>query len=315
MRAGLMGSPGVGRMLVLAGAAVIIVTGCSSGGSTAGQPVPLSDQPGPPTGAQVLPIFSYLQTSSESQTQDQAYNILVARCMAGFGFSDPQQAFVAPDPPPMYRRYGVTSMAIASRWGYHLEPGSALLVKEPPRAPQSEAEMAVLLGTRSRLGNPHYSPFGNGPRISVGKKLVPAGGCAGLAIRRLGDYGRGSDPTLANQINLDTYSQSLAVPAVIRALRAWSQCMAARGYSFHDPKQAMASFNISTATPSQREIDATVADVTCKDRTGLVRVWFAVEYRLEEAAIQRHILALDAIRAKLAQVQRAAIAMIAAAGG
>jgi len=298
-----------------AAAAIVQVAGCSSGSAVAAGPTgrwPISASTGLPS--QVLLIFSYLQSPAQADTFNQAYNILVAQCMARWGFADPTQVHGA-EPPPMYRRYGITSMAVASRWGYHLQPGSALLQTSPGTPPMSDAENAVFLGTRSRILNPHYSPFGNGKRLRVAGKLVPPGGCAGAAIIRLNAYGPAASPYLPNQINLNDSSASQADPAVVAVFAAWSRCMAAKGYTLANPLQAGDGFNISTPKPSQQEIDMAVADVRCKDQTHVVSVWFGVEYRLQETSIQRNFTALSAIRAKLAEEQRAALAVIASVTG
>jgi hypothetical protein len=122
----------------------------------------------------VLPIFAYLQTASESATFNQAYDILVGQCMARWGFNDPFQVEIGVDMPPMFRRYGITSLAVASRWGYHLQPAANPAASST--APGSNVANAVLLGTRSREVDPNYSPFGHGPRLKVAGKLVPPGG-------------------------------------------------------------------------------------------------------------------------------------------
>lgn len=293
-------------------AAFVMVIGCSRGSSAVRGYVRVAPRlwSGEGISSPVLPIFAYMRSSSQSLTYYRAYDILVAQCMVLFGYDDPQQVFLAKDSPPMYRRYGVTSIAIASHWGYHLEPGSALLTTPPSKPPMATLELSVLLGTASRLGNPHYSPFGNGRHIRVRGKLVPAGGCAGQAIRRLHDYGPGSDPALPNAINQESFVQSQADHTVIKVFKAWSRCMAVMGFTFANPLQPGGAFNI-TSVLSRHEIDTAVTDVTCKQRTHLVAVWFRAEYRLQEAAIRRHMAALTAIRVRLAEEQRAALATIA----
>lgn len=265
----------------------------------------------PGLGQQVLPVFAYLQSGAEATTYDQAYNILVAQCMARYGYSDPHQVYLEPPTPPMYRRYGVTSLAIASQWGYHLEAGSPLLAKGPPATrPWSSAELMVYTGSPHGQSSPAAQPQ---PRPSYRGQPVPAGGCAGQAGRQLGNTGAAALPNLPNQINEGDFTESMNQPDVLAVFGAWSHCMAQRGFDYRDPLQALSAATITTPSPGQRETDTAVADVQCKTRTHLVSIWFAAEYRLEEKSIQRNIVALTAIRAKLLAEEKAALAVIASA--
>jgi hypothetical protein len=301
------------QVLILALVLLVIGAGCASGGAVVGplRHWRISASTGLPS--QVLPIFAYLQSPAQGETFEQAYDIEVAQCMAKWGYSDPRQVSLSTDTEsPMYRRYGITSLAVASRWGYHLQPGSSPATSKTT-VPMSDAESAVYLGTRSRAANSHYSPLGNGKQLTVAGKLVPPGGCAGAALVRLRAYGAGSDPELPAKINQDDSVASQNNPAVIRVFSAWSKCMVAKGYTLSNPLQAGDNFNIETPGPSQKEIDVAVADVRCKDQAQVISTWFGVEYQLQEASIQNNFAALSAIRAKIAQEQRAALAVITSA--
>lgn len=299
-----------GYLPLAAVALAVMVSGCTVGlrhsADATSSPTPVSSSRA--VTGQLLPIFKYLQSGAEANTYDRAYDIIVAQCMAKYGYNDPHQIFVEPPIPAMYRRYGVTSLEIASRWGYHLEPGSPLLAKRPAQQPQSAAETLVLTGSVNPP--PQYSPFGNGKRVTFHGKLLPPGGCAGEAIIRLRAYGPDALQILPSQINQDDFTASMTKPQVVAVFRNWSRCMVARGFSYRDPLQAAARFNINTPSPSRKEIDTAVADVRCKNQTHLVAVWFGVESRLEEVSIRGHLTALAAIHAKLAQEERAALAVI-----
>jgi hypothetical protein len=254
-----------------------------------------------------------MPTDAEQNTYNQAINILESRCMAGFGLPDPSPIFIGPARSPMYRRYGVTSMAVAERWGYQLEQTSHDLPPAPPAMTASEraAAFAVLLGTWSKDPDPHLSPL-QYPRIRVAGKLVPAGGCREWAALRLGSS-RHEVSTVPDMINIASFEASKSDPKVVAAFRAWSKCMAGHGYTASDPLNLPAPPS-SSAGPSSRvqaEIDMAVADVRCKNRTHLVAIWFGVEYRWQEAAIQQHFTLLAALRAYMMRQQRAALAVIA----
>jgi hypothetical protein len=256
-----------------------------------------------------------MPTAAEQDTYYQAINILDAECMARFGLPDPSPIFIGSARSPMYRRYGVTSMAVARRWGYHLDKANQDVPPAPPSmpAPERAAAFAVLLGTWSKDPDPHLSPL-QYPRIRVAGKLVPAGGCRTWAALRLGSSHH-EVSTLPEMINLASFEASQSNPKVVAAFRAWSKCMAAHGYTASDPLNIHTpvppSSGAGSGGPSQAEIRTAVADVTCKNRTLLVAIWFGAEYRYQEAAIQRHFTVLSALRAYLLRQQRAALAVIA----
>ncbi|MGC1407014.1 MAG: hypothetical protein WA938_09815, partial [Candidatus Dormiibacterota bacterium] len=269
----------------------------------------------------VVPILAYLQDGTATETQ--AQNILINRCMEGFGYTAAQVPQVEPPSQPtdsMYRRYGVTSLAVAKRWGYQPEAGSPLLPNPNPAADpaMSSAEMLVYLGT-DQTTLPRPSPSGAippGPTPPpVDGKAVPPGGCDGKANREIDGANLEDENNalqLANTINRDDFDASETNPTVLAVFHAWSVCMAGKGFTYSNPNQALdANFNHTlTAAPSQLEVDTATADVECKNQTHLVTTWFDVEVKLEDASIQKNILALTALKNEEEAVEKTALRVV-----
>lgn len=264
----------------------------------------------------VVPILAYLQYGTPAEIQ--ANNILAARCMAGFGYSSGFPLVQDQVPlAPMYRRYGVTSLAVAKRWGYHPEAGSPLIQTVHRQAPKmSPAEMLVFYGTNKIMGPTSSGAIPEPKPANVGGRSIPAGGCNGQVAREI--YGssaaRANPYYLAEKINRDDFRASETNPKVLAAFRDWSKCMASKGFTYSNPNQAMKSFGFSTPGPAPAEIATATADVECKNQTHLVTTWFNVESHLEEASIQKNILALDAIKAQEQAAEKAALGVVSGSG-
>jgi hypothetical protein len=83
---------------------------------------------------------------------------------------------------------------------------------------------------------------------------------------------------------------------MVETMKKWSECMASKGYNYHDPIEAStATFDLLSAendwdTPrKQEQIETAIADVTCKNETNLVSVWLEVIYEHEKKAVQENL--------------------------
>lgn len=289
----------------------------ASGSPRAGEPTPATRagtaRYTPTSGdvnGQALPIFAYLPPPTD--TLSQASNILVTLCMATYGFtSNVPQIPPGQQVAPMYRRYGVTSLAVADAYGYHLESGSPLRTGHASPTPtMSPAEHLVYFGTPS--GTPLRPPgTGTSPDASGAATAgAPAGGCVGWASRQL--YGTQVDFSLPRSIETQDFFASEADATVQSTFRAWRACMASHGFHYQTPLDAAGAFKGgSDKPPSALEIVTATADVRCKGKTGLVTTWFDVESRLEERDIQHNIVTLSAIRNAMLAAERKAVTVIA----
>ncbi|MFD5620354.1 hypothetical protein [Streptomyces yangpuensis] len=91
----------------------------------------------------------------------------------------------------------------------------------------------------------------------------------------------------------------MRLPAVTKALAEWSQCMDGKGHKgLTTPFDAANRVPHVVGRPSPEEIAIAVAEVDCKQQTGLVDVWFKEESRLQTALVAQHLGRLDPIRSR-----------------
>ncbi|MGI5499099.1 hypothetical protein [Lentzea sp. CA-135723] len=226
-----------------------------------------------------LPLDRYQHSPADLTTIDRATAVLARRCLHDFG-----QAWSPPDPPPVpastgSSRYGLADPDRAARSGYHPP-------QDAPRQPEDRPEPApdaMMIYT------------GKGT-TSVGGKRIPEGGCLGQARRELE---RGVPVALpaAELIRLDQemFEQAQRDDRVRQAMADWRQCMSASGYDYADVWAANNDIRWESETPSQAEIDTARTDVTCRQRTGIVGTWLAVETAYQRRAIAERAEQFDAL--------------------
>ncbi|MFD3782267.1 hypothetical protein [Streptomyces sp. NPDC058612] len=221
-----------------------------------------------------LPLDGYSSSSSEQYAWQVATQDQWRACMARYGF----KKFGPPEPSvkaaggaadsDMGRRYGIADLEAAKTRGYHLPE-----TPEPSRwEPAKGAEEAVFTGSGTEIVGGAYK----------GQK-IPDGGCRGEAKQM---FPMPQTPTVAN-------AESRAFLAakddknVKATIAQWSACMKKRGLDIASPIDDVASLgvNVSSPTPSAREIEVATADVECKGQTKLVELW----HKNEESKQQQEI--------------------------
>jgi hypothetical protein len=303
-------------------AAVALLTGCGGGPAKPAAPPPPLVGPVPvvQTVDQVSrPIDPYLPRPEEVRMLISAANVLNARCMAGFGLSggdthatdiDEHGARVATAHTHLY---GFFDPAIVAADGYDLvqlqssqEPG------KPARAPMSDVAMTVEIGQDQA----HH------PVTAYAGKPVPAGGCEGEAARGTG----GALPDM-NAAGLPDGGppMPLSDPRVLDATAKWSSCMAAKGYHFATPYDAMTgpapeSAQVVGPRGSQKvvhspaEIAQATTDLACKQGTNFMGTVTAVQAAYDQQYINSHGPALAQYRKALDDRVHAAEQIVAASG-
>lgn len=256
----------------------------------------------------VFPIEEYMFTADETNYIDKAFASIARRCMERFGIP-----YRDTGPPVVTlrlgdRRYGVTNSDSVAKHGYHLPPDSPQLVAQAQAAeyhkPKRTAdELRVLTGQNADgvISFPGSQPAGSYHGIEI-----PAGGCLGEGRRALDEDGPGSDFSLVNKLNLESFDQSQATSSVRDAIAGWSNCMAVAGFHYSSPLAVLAAFDLRTAEPSKREVRTAQADVHCKLQTNLVGTWVAAESAIQNNAIYLNHAALTAIRDRMDRELRAA---------
>jgi hypothetical protein len=304
---------------VVAISAIALLSGCGAGPGRQTAPPPLGPVPVIQTVEQITrPVDPYLPRPEEVRTLIAAGNVLNAKCMAGFGLRgndthatniDDHGARVATAHTHLY---GFFDPAIVATDGYDLiqlqsshDPG------EPPAPGISATAKGVEIG-QDQTGRPVTSYAG---------QPVPAGGCKAEAAQNTGgdlpDMNAAGLPDGGPHLPLDD-------PRVVDATKKWSSCMAARGYHFSTPFDAMTS-QVAQApvvgtgsdqkvVHSPAEIQQATTDLACKQTTNFMGQVIAVQTAYDQQYIATHGAALAEYRTRLDGRVRAAAQIVAASG-
>jgi hypothetical protein len=244
----------------------------------------------------ILPVNAYGYTVPERNRLGWARDILISECMHGFGFEFSAANTTQNDRLTnretqdfgFYgnkRRYGVTDMAAAARYGYHLASTTTGATSAGNQANPagtarlSTAERAILVGT---------GPDGKRMSRSASGRQVPSGGCVGAVDAKLAGSGSVGEAKPVSDLDKSSFEQSLKNAKVTTAFRAWSVCMTGKGYHFAGPLDASGAFDLDTKTVSAHETTTARADVACKQQTHLVDIWFGVEVAYQRPWIEQH---------------------------
>ncbi|MFD7497572.1 hypothetical protein ACFV8T_35400 [Streptomyces sp. NPDC059832] len=281
-------------------AAPFLVSGCGGGppGTPADRPPVATPAPTTTVGLR-LPLNTYLPTPGEQATGEYLVYRVQQHCMRGYGFrylphlsSDYIGTTVATWREYESRRYGISELTIAARRGYHLADAPA-----ETRAPQAATTLSI--PEREVLSG--RAPDGRRMTTPVRNKDVPDGGCAGLAERtvhgdRTAEVQRGYD--LVARLRGEAFDRSRPDPRVAAVNRKWSSCMRGKGFAYRDPDAAIDDprWDLLSPGPSRAEVAVATADISCKLRTNLLGVNFAVEAEYENAAIDAHPRELAKVR-------------------
>ena len=284
------------------GQGAVYITGSGiialGGGKHGGRPQ-ISVPPIPPASSSqpiTMPLDVYEEVASEEQDAlGEAQTLLTQRCMTARGFSYPSPATpsggfqalqgIEQDP------FGLVSIFRAETYGYARPKGSSQ---------QGPGVIGFVGGAifASALNNqgPAYTMalFGFDPGGGAGP--VRQQGCFQQAASEV--YGRlGSDPNPDPVPGIAAQASQWAQndPRVLAVERAWSRCMARRGYSYRTPLQAQQ--HGWPSTPTTGEVATAVADVSCKARTNLANTWLTVESAYQTALIAQNLTVLSQLQA------------------
>ncbi|AUG81177.1 hypothetical protein CFP65_6526 [Kitasatospora sp. MMS16-BH015] len=225
-----------------------------------------------------LPLEAYRLSPAEEAKLAKAATVLTQRCVREGGLAD----WEAPAPLPKLGgktytdwRYGIHDAALAERRGYH------------PDADEQAAYDAALADTM---------------------RTQPAT-VDSCAIKSRAQLGAGEHGKLADTLAGEAWGQAKREPAVVEAFGRWSACMAEQGYHYREPMDANAGWDSSGVSTAERK--TAVADIACRVRTQVAKIWFDAEARLQLPAEQRESAALKADRAALDDALRTAEAVLA----
>ncbi|MEU6013339.1 hypothetical protein ABZ826_04530 [Streptomyces sp. NPDC047515] len=271
--------------------------GCSpgSGAGEGGGPARAAENPaasgGPAAERQVtytdrLPIARYSYTSAENTAIESAQQVLTRRCMRTYGIAY-KLPKPAPDAPELAdRRYGLSSASEAASFGYH--PNREALPTERPALPADA--FPVFYGKRGAVQ-------GGGEKVTYKGKEVPADGCFGQSVGILSkEYDDQAGAAVASRIATESYKESFTDPSVKEGFRKWSACMRNSGFRYESPMSPMNSRAFQGRTVAAKEKKTAVADVRCKEETGLLDIWFKAESRIQKADVEKNTEALEKLR-------------------
>lgn len=271
-----------------------VIAGCSAGRKGDPAPPPVSGSPTTPAKGSAaekyrpqqltLPIYAYKFTPEENAVVDRATNIAMSACMNRYGYSlkSKEPTITLGD-----RRYGVIDLYAARTYGYHVVTRGT--PSDAPNQRFTEGETSAMTGgllLDAVTGEFHAIPGYSGPVTELNGEPIPKGGCSAEARREL--LGRTSLRTHADIVsNIDTtsFTRSQKVPAVAEALTEWSACMKKDGYSYATPLESISDVNLDEPAAGKSEVELATADVECKEKVGLVKIWSAAEAEIQDQLI------------------------------
>ncbi|WP_405856515.1 hypothetical protein OG361_23465 [Streptomyces sp. NBC_00090] len=297
---------------VLLLSAGLLLTACSSGEpAVSADTKPLSDPSKVAPARLVYPLDPYKTTDEQIRSLEAAQDVLVGDCMKRFGFTYKPPVRPVPRPKDTSSRYGVTDEAKAARYGY-ARPGGP--VPEPDEVPEDSLPPAERLA----LSGPPLKPKPGGGIVlppltleesrktdsgrTVNGQKVPVGGCGREGYLRL--YAEKKEPVeLLYVFGMESESSSRAQesPKVAKAVKAWSACMAEKGYRVTDPVSPQAALGLKSEVDfgSAKAIAAAKQDVACKKRTDLVALWYTAEAGFQKKLMEEHAETLRQVKVEL----------------
>ncbi|WP_371791343.1 hypothetical protein OG285_16100 [Streptomyces sp. NBC_01471] len=256
---------------------IALLSGCAAGAATSTKGA--SEIP-PPTAealAVQFPFDSYLLNDSETQLTYQATDHLIRPCMrkAGYKWAEIE----TPSVDDRWRNrlhYGVVEPLVAERFGYH-SPADLLASPGVRDVLDAMKERDAQLSSTARESE-------QGCRKEAGARLTRN---AKVSFTKL------------NNLKSQTYEAAQHDPAVRTAFRQWSACMKKRGHSYGTPVDAGNDrhwFAKDSSTASGEEKKTAIDDVRCKEKNGLLALWFGTEKRLEQEAIRKNSTYLSQVK-------------------
>ena len=288
------------------------LTGCGSAsgaGSGAGTDAGTSGAPGkgaePAVGAAptlldsnglTFPMDDYLVPAEQRQELQKAQNVLIDQCMRRYGFryTAPEATAGADVYGENGRRYGLSSPALAARYGYGDPPRQAPV--RAPRPARGTNESLVLdgppdLDPKSLPGNLQEAEKARTSDKNTGVVngvKIPVAGCAGESgLKLYAPDAAAVDITFPQNLNAEANERSRQDSRVVRVIRDWSACMAGHGYRVPSPLGVPAALGL-TDLSGPRALTTATADVACKQKVNLVGVWYTVESAYQKVLIEKN---------------------------
>jgi hypothetical protein len=180
------------------------------------------------------------------------------------------------------------------------------LAGRPSPAALSSDELLVLTGSTSATAEAPAPPG-----QTYRGRPIPERGCVGEAERALGAGAALGTATVVRDVDFQSVELARNDPRVVAAFSQWSACMRQKGHDYRDPWGPPNDRRFTGPRATPQEIEVATADVACKQRTGVVRTWFAADAAHQRSLIERQRDALERAReVKQAQLEKAAAVLL-----
>ena len=215
-----------------------------------------------------LPVEAYMPTRQQSLMVGGTRDELIDQCMdkAGYPAWKP-----APDLPALGGktltdwRYGIHDAQLAAQRGYH-----------PAKAEQEAYDSAMEEG-------------------AVDKSGAPDDKVQACAAEVDGNVPSAQPADIVQQVSGEAFEESHHDPKVAAAFAEWSACMKDKGYAYKAPMDANDDPRFSDPNAvSELEIRTAKADIACRDKTNVTRIWFDAESAIQRTKIADHLKEFDA---------------------
>ncbi|MDV5147632.1 hypothetical protein R1T08_26535 [Streptomyces sp. SBC-4] len=287
----------------------LLLTACSSGEPAASADTKPPSDPSKVSAAQlVYPLDPYKATDEQRRALEKAQDLLAVDCMKRLGITYKPAALPAPKGGSTLR-YGLTDEARAARYGYST-PGYVPDSEGPRSDPLTPAERLALSGgpLKSKPGGGMELPprtleeqQKTDSRQTVNGKKIPAGGCGREAHLRL--YAEKKEPEdllYVFGMEGEALTRAQTSPKVAKAVKAWSACMAEKGYRVTDPMAPHKELGLNPERQadlgSPKAIAAAKQDVACKKRVKLVGLWYEAEVGFQKELMEEHAETLTQVK-------------------
>ncbi|WP_333733177.1 hypothetical protein [Streptomyces sp. IBSBF 3010] len=234
-----------------------------------------------------LPLEAFMTSYADEIAVQEARDVAETACMRRYGFTDWRTEDLGVAPPVsdnasnMPRRYGLSILAEAKEYGYHVP--STGTESTPPPEQEAAGAATVLRGAD-----------GSQKVMSFKGSALPEGGCTGEVNRKIGTL----ESHVVEELSSESFLQSQQEPAVKTAMAAWSGCMKDRGYDTPTVWDTDELVGVQSQTPTDKEIAIAVADVECKQETDLIKIWFDQESAIQRQLIKKNQASLSGARQK-----------------
>jgi hypothetical protein len=260
-----------------------------------------------------FPLDGYETTGEQRRKLEHAQARVAGDCMKRFGFT-----YELPISPAVTsrsgdsRRYGLTDATNAARYGYTPNQGA--------RPPAKPAAQTLTPTGKLALNGPEYK----GPQpmsleeskaTDSGKSLngqkLPIGGCIRESYLTVYAPKKGAqDSMFVTNLGMDANARSREDSRVIAAVKAWSACMAEKGYKTDEPVSPQSDLGLNPNNfGSPRAVAAAEQDVACKEKANLVGIWYTVESAYQKRNIEQNAEALNQAKTELNERLKRAAAL------